>query len=275
MKSKLLTLTGFLVVLAIVAAIVVPYFEPENLARHEAELRIRIDTHPYLALAIGLVTYFALSLVPGTTGKSIIYGWLFGFTLGVGLSMCGLLSAGLTVFLVIRFVFRDAVQARLGARLRLWEKWLDQEGAWFLLTLRMAHVPYTLVNYLSAASRVRTWTFAWTTLVGMLPSTMIFVWMGSRLPTLRDLIDHGPQEFLDPWLWAGLLATAFLPLGVRWGIRYFRRGRHTEGVSEAETIDLLETGGTPSEPVSLDEFGAEHDNGSEAGSDRNSNARLR
>ncbi len=223
MKSKLFALTGLVLLIVVAGTIVVPMIEPHHLARHEMELRSRIHNRLVPAVALGIIAYTLISLVPGTSGKAIVVGWLFGFWAGLTVAMAGLTIAAQIIFVVIRFVFRDAVEAKLGARLKLWEKWLDREGAWFLLTLRMAHVPYSLVNYLSAASRVPQWTFGWTTFVGLLPGTIVFVWMGSRLPTIHELIQHGARELLDPWLWVALVSVAVLPLGIRWLVRAFHR----------------------------------------------------
>lgn len=240
MKPKLLALAGFVLLVIVIAAIVVPYIEPHNLAQHERQLRDRIQHNLGPAIAVGIVAYTLISLVPATSGKAIVFGWLFGFWAGLLVALSGLTAAASIVFVIIRYVFRDAVQAKLGKRLRLWEKWLEREGAWFLLTLRMAHVPYSLVNYLAAASSISVVTFVWTTVVGLLPGTIVFVWMGSRLPTIHELIQHGARELLDPWLWLALLAIAALPVLVRLFVRIIHRGED-EAVVEEElgAIDEL------------------------------------
>ena len=239
-KRKIFAFSGFLTLIVIIAAVVVPFIEPHNLATHERELREWIRQNLPAAIGVGILVYTLISLVPATSGKAIVCGWLFGFWAGLLVALAGLTCAGIIVFTIIRFVFRDAVQAKLGRRLALWEKWVEREGAWCLLTLRMAHVPFSLVNYLAAASRISLVTFVWTTVVGLLPGTVVFVWMGSRLPTIHELLEHGARELLDPWLWTALIAIALLPLSLRLFVRLTHRGEDEKVVEEEfRAIDEL------------------------------------
>ncbi len=260
-KRKIFAFSGFLTLIVIIAAVVVPFIEPHNLATHERELRDWIQHNLLTAMGVGILVYTLISLVPATSGKAIVCGWLFGFWAGLLVSIAGLTCAGIIVFAIIRFVFRDAVQAKLGRRLALWEKWVEREGAWCLLTLRMAHVPYSLVNYLAAASRISLVTFVWTTIVGLLPGTVVFVWMGSRLPTIHELLEHGARELLDPWLWAALIAIALLPLSLRVFVRFTHRGEDEKVVEEefraidelAHALDEEPPAGDSSESVKMTE----------------------
>ena len=42
-------------------------------------------------------------------------------------------------------------------------------------------LPFSIVSYAAGAARVPTWRFLWTTAVGYLPITAIFVYFGTRL----------------------------------------------------------------------------------------------
>jgi len=100
-------------------------------------------------------------------------------------------------------------------------KHLEKEGAYYLLALRMAHVPYSIVNPVSGASRIRTWTFLWTTVVGLLPANAIWVYVGVRLPSLQDLASNGAGSFIDMPLFLAMIGCAALPHVVRWLISHF------------------------------------------------------
>ena len=54
-------------------------FTLADLARHEQALRGLIAAHPFRAWCVGWAVYFLAALVPGTRGKAIGFGWLFGF----------------------------------------------------------------------------------------------------------------------------------------------------------------------------------------------------
>ena len=83
----------------------------------------------------------------------------------------------------------------------------------------MAHFPYSIINLASGASRVPVRTFCWTTAVGLLPGTIVFGWVGIRLPSLDELAREGAGSLVDTPLILALAASATLPLLFRWGAR--------------------------------------------------------
>jgi uncharacterized membrane protein YdjX (TVP38/TMEM64 family) len=93
------------------------------------------------------------------------------------------------------------------------------------------------MNYACGATRVRLAQFSWTTAVGLLPGCFVFVFAGTRLPTLAELLNKGPLQLLDPWLLGGLALTALLPIVIRWGLARIRR-RPTERIDAASSPEL-------------------------------------
>ena len=191
------------------------YASLELLIEQEQRVRQAIAANPWQSFVIGFVIYFVLSLVPGTGGKGIVYGWLFGFWQGVTIVTIGLTIAAMIIFYLSRYLFQEAIERRYTRFLSLMNKHLEKEGAFYLLTLRMAHAPYSIVNPVSGASRVRSWTFLWTTALGLLPANIIWVYVGLRLPSLEELAATGPEAFIDLPLIVALVGCAFLPPLVR------------------------------------------------------------
>jgi len=87
--AVLLTVT---IMLSILAWYLHSHVSLERLAVHENRLRTTIDQHPWQAFAAGFFVYTGLSLVPGTGGKAIVYGWLFGFWQAMIIVIVGLLA---------------------------------------------------------------------------------------------------------------------------------------------------------------------------------------
>ena len=75
----------------------------------------------------------------------------------------------------------------------------------------MAHFPYSIINLVSGASRVHTFTFCWTTLVGLFPGTAVFAYLGTSLPSLNEVADNGVGSLFSWQLTAALIATAVIP----------------------------------------------------------------
>ncbi|MFT5325008.1 MAG: putative membrane protein YdjX (TVP38/TMEM64 family) [Planctomycetaceae bacterium] len=205
----------FVIVLAAVAVLLPEYASLEVLVRRETTLRESIAINPFQSWMIGFGVYFLASLIPGTGGKSMIFGWLFGLWPAVLMVDAALTLAALATFFISRYLIRDLVESRFTGHVERLNRHLATDGPFYLLQLRMAHAPFTFINYVSGALRVPTRTFWWTTQLGLLPGTIVFVFAGSRLPTLRQLADQGAIRLLDPWLIAGLLLTAILPVIVR------------------------------------------------------------
>lgn len=185
------------------------------IAQREDSLRDRIAMAPIRSFFIGLFLYFALSLIPGTYGKSIVFGWLFGFVTALFIVEIGLTAAAVLSFLIGRFL----VNRLLHRRWQIYLSWIDkrftQDGAFYLLWLRMAHAPFTLVNYGAGATSIPLSTFCWTTHLGILPATLVFTFAGSRVPNIRMVVEQGVWAIVDPWLLIVLAVIAILPIFLR------------------------------------------------------------
>lgn len=218
-KRKLTIFGIAVVILAAIAWYAKNHISLDELIAQEQQLREAIAHRPWRSFTIALAIYVLLSLVPGTTGKSIIFGWLFGFWRGVIIVIAGLTAAALAMFYLSRYVFRDWIEHRYDKFLTALNRHLNKEGAFYLLTLRMAHFPVTIVNLASGASRVHVRTFLWTTALGLLPGTAVFVWAGINLPSLQVLSTQGAGSLINPNLVGALALSAIFPFVFRWCAR--------------------------------------------------------
>ena len=91
----LLVSVGFLVALG---WYVNNYASLDVLIEQEQIVRDAIADHPLQSFFIGFGVYLVLSLVPGTGGKGVIYGWLFGFWQAVTIVSVGLTIAAMLIF---------------------------------------------------------------------------------------------------------------------------------------------------------------------------------
>ena len=220
-KRKLIIFAIIALLLTGLAWYVNYYVSLEELALQEDRVRHYIALNPWRAFMIGFGIYFGLSLVPGTGGKAIVYGWLFGFWQAVITVTIGLTLAAMVIFSLSRYLFQQSIERRYTHFVALINQHLEREGAYYLLALRMAHAPYSILNPISGASRVRFWTFCWTTAVGMLPINAIWVYVGIRLPSLRELESSGPGSLIDLPLIVALVVCALLPHLIRLLFRHY------------------------------------------------------
>ena len=199
-------------------------FSWSQMLEHEDTLRQAVNRRPVTSVAVGLAVYVAASLIPGTTGKSVLFGWLFGFWVGILIVSCSLTLAATLSFLSARYLLSDWLQRSRFARLiRRVDETIEREGAYYFVALRLLHVPYSLLNYSAGATRISTTTFVWTTFVGILPSSIAMVLAGSQLPTLADVRRVGFWSVVDVRVLLAMSAAAMIPFIARKIARVVRK----------------------------------------------------
>ena len=146
----------------------------------------------------------ALSL-PGALILTLAAGAIFGLLKGVIIvSFASSLGATLA-FLAARFLFREQCQQRFGSRLAGINKGVQQDGLFYLFTLRLIPVvPFFLINILFALTSMRALSFYWVSQLGMLAGTAVYVNAGTELGQITNVGD------ILSWQ----LAAAFALLGI-------------------------------------------------------------
>lgn len=177
---------------------------------------------------------------------SLVYGWLFGAAVGTVIVSLASTTGASGAFLLSRYLFRERIRR---AYPRQWEQlsaaW-DRDGLVYLLSLRLIPaVPFFLVNLLMGLTNIRLRTFWWVSQLGMFPATVAYLYAGSVLPSLQQVLDSaGPPvmsgERLLQLTLAGL-ALAGLPWCLRFLAGKLHRSRAGTTVSES-TSDGAESG---------------------------------
>lgn len=179
--------------------------------------------YPLTVLA-GFFAVYVISTslsLPGATVLTLAAGALFG--LGVGTLLVSFASTmGATVaMLVSRHLLQDIVMRRFGSRLESINSGLVQDGAFYLLSLRlMPMVPFFVLNLLMGLTTMRARTFFWVSQVGMLPATLVYVNAGTQLARLESLSDVASVSLL-----ASLTALAVLPWVAKWLVTHWKDHR--------------------------------------------------
>lgn len=211
-KLKLTLLAVLALGLGMVAWYSTSYLSLADLAERERALREVIASRPFASWIVGFVVYFAASLIPGTRGKVIVFGWLFGFLPALVLVNVALTLAAIVTFKISRHLLQDTIESRYAPRLVWLNRALDREGAWYVILLRVLPISYSLTNYLLGATRLRTRTFWWATHIGLLPGNAVFTFVGSQLPTLGELSRKGVMAFISWEVIAALIVLSVFPL---------------------------------------------------------------
>ncbi len=146
--------------------------------------------NPVQVIALFFLVYVAVTAasLPGAAVMTLAAGALFGVLVGtIVVSFASTLGATLA-FLASRYVLRDTIEARFGERLKAVNQGLERDGAFYLFTIRMIPLfPFFVVNLVMGLTRIRAWTYAWVSQVGMLLGTIVYVNAGTQLARIDNL----------------------------------------------------------------------------------------
>jgi pyruvate/2-oxoglutarate dehydrogenase complex dihydrolipoamide dehydrogenase (E3) component/uncharacterized membrane protein YdjX (TVP38/TMEM64 family) len=164
------------------------YLTLEQLRAHQASVQVTYAAHPWstaLAYFLAYVAVTGLSL-PGAAVLTLFGGAVFGLLWGT-LIISFASSIGATLaFLASRFLLRDWVQAKFGARLQPVNEGVAREGAFYLFALRLVPAfPFFVINLVMGLTPIRAWTFYWVSQLGMLAGTLVYVYAGTQLGEFR------------------------------------------------------------------------------------------
>jgi len=212
------TVKRIIIFLIIVASIILAavYFDIgshlsfSELKDRQAELQALVSQHPFTAAAIYFFIYIIVTAVslPGAAILTLAGGALFGVTQGTILVSFASTIGALFAYLVARYFLHDFVQNKFSDRLAVINKKVKQEGAFYLLFLRLVPVfPFFLVNLVMALTPIRPWTFYWVSQLGMFPATIIYVNAGTQIAKISS-----PGDIASPALLIALALLGLLPL---------------------------------------------------------------
>jgi pyruvate/2-oxoglutarate dehydrogenase complex dihydrolipoamide dehydrogenase (E3) component/uncharacterized membrane protein YdjX (TVP38/TMEM64 family) len=234
---------GKIVVVLLIAALIAgffvfdlnQYFSLEWLKSQQESLNAQVAAKPMLAAAIFFGVYVlvtALSL-PGAALMTLAGGALFG--LGWGLLLVSFASVlGATLAMIIsRFLLQSWVQKRFGKRLDAINQGVDNEGAFYLFTLRLVPVfPFFVINLAMGLTRIKVTTFWWVSQLGMLPGTFVYVNAGRELGQLESL-----GGILSPGLIGAFVLLGVFPLIARKILDMVKARRVYKGWNKPESFD--------------------------------------
>jgi pyruvate/2-oxoglutarate dehydrogenase complex dihydrolipoamide dehydrogenase (E3) component/uncharacterized membrane protein YdjX (TVP38/TMEM64 family) len=210
-KKKALLLLALLVAVAAFFALDLGrFFSLDYVKGARTDLAALYQARPLTVLGVFFAVYVgvaALSL-PGAAVLTLLGGAIFG--LGVGTVVVSFASSiGATLaMLVSRYVLRDSVKSKFGARLADVDRGIEREGAFYLFTLRLVPVfPFFVINLLMGLTTMKAATFYWVSQLGMLAGTLVYVNAGTQLAQISSL-----QGILSPGLLGSFVLLGLFPL---------------------------------------------------------------
>ncbi|WP_319587030.1 TVP38/TMEM64 family protein [uncultured Desulfobulbus sp.] len=167
------------------------------------------SAHQLLTVAGFMTLYIvqtALSL-PGAAILSLAAGAVFGSIMGTVYANIAATIGATLAFLVTRYLLRDIVLSRFGAKLEGINRELESRGFNYLLFLRLVPLfPFFLINLAAGLTRLPLRTFFFGTMLGIIPGGFVYVNAGASLATIDSLADVASPRVLGSFALLGLFA---------------------------------------------------------------------
>jgi pyruvate/2-oxoglutarate dehydrogenase complex dihydrolipoamide dehydrogenase (E3) component/uncharacterized membrane protein YdjX (TVP38/TMEM64 family) len=165
-----------------------------------------------IAPAVVVLAYILSTVlfIPGSA-LTIGSGTLFGLTTGFVVVFLGANLGAVSSFLLARTLLRDKVAnwAAANPKFRSLDQAIGKQGFKMVLLTRLSPVfPFVLLNYFLGLTAVRTAPYVLANLIGMLPATFLFVYIGAAArDALAGQMDASAGFYQQILKVVGLLAT--------------------------------------------------------------------
>ncbi|MBC7742010.1 MAG: FAD-dependent oxidoreductase [Bdellovibrionaceae bacterium] len=189
------------------------YLSLEYIQQSLGRLQDYVKTDSFNAVGSYFLIYVictALSF-PGATILTLLAGALFGAFYGtIIVSFASTIGATLA-FLSTRFLARDYVMKKVGARAKAFDEGVKKDGSWYLFTMRLLPVfPFFVINLAMGLTSISVKNFFFVSQLGMLPGTFVYVNAGQELAQITSL-----SGILSPRLFLAFSLLGLLPLIIK------------------------------------------------------------
>jgi uncharacterized membrane protein YdjX (TVP38/TMEM64 family) len=192
----------------------------QDMLAAQRELAMHFMDNPTLATLVyfGVFVLLTALCLPGAGVLMLVCGGCMNFGLCMIVSTAASALGALLTMLFARHYFRESVETRFTSKLRDINNGIEKNEVAYLLSLRLAPIiPFVAFNLLAGLTRVKPWTFLWTSFFGMLPGTMLYVNAGNELAKVNRL-----EELISLEVVVSLAALALVPFLIQWGTRQFQ-----------------------------------------------------
>ncbi len=166
-------------------------------------------------------------------------GLLFGVITGSILVSFGSVTGAALAFLVARYLARERIENRFGKNRKFTaiDAAIGKEGWKIVLLLRLTPLlPFNLSNYLYGLTSVAFWPYVLASWIGMIPGTILFVYIGSLGKTAAEAAAGGADTGKLALNAVAFLATIAVTVYVTKIARKALHDAHLEPDSDTATV---------------------------------------
>jgi uncharacterized membrane protein YdjX (TVP38/TMEM64 family) len=165
------------------------YVSLEAIAQNHAALENYVREN----LALAVITYMAIYIVaaalslPGAGLLSIVGGFIFGWALSGTVTIVAATIGAIIVFQIVKTSLGATIAERAGPFVKKLSDGFSNDAFNYLLFLRLVPAfPFFAVNAVAGLVRVDFRTYALATLIGIIPGSYAFAWLGRGLGSIIE-----------------------------------------------------------------------------------------
>ena len=142
-----------------------------------------ISLHAYTAVFIYICIYVTSVFfsVPIKPFLKIIGGLLFGLWIGFIAALISATFGAMLVFLCVKYSWGEASTEGKITYISKFKSLVQENPITILLVSRLLPIPFFVPNILAGILKVKNSVFFFTTLIGIIPVTFVYVWIGTRV----------------------------------------------------------------------------------------------
>lgn len=186
------------------------YISLESLKENQILITEFVSENYFISIILFITIYIlAIALqIPLSTILTITGGALFGY-MGVIYVNIGATIGGMIGFLLSRYLLQDYFNIKFEKQLKLINSELAKSSTNYLLFIRLVPgFPFFLANILLGLTNIKLKKFIWTTSLGIIIGSFVYVYAGTQLTKLNSTSDIVSPRILLVFIFLSLLSIS-------------------------------------------------------------------
>ena len=198
-----------ILIIGVWASGVLDFLSLESIKEHRQELLNYVEENIVLSVFIFALTYIvtvALSL-PIATVLTLLGGFLFGVISGAVIIVLSATIGATLIFIIAQTAIGSSLREKAGPFYNKVADNMKENGFQYMLFMRFVPVvPFFIANILPALFDIKLRDFFITTLIGIIPGTIVYANIGQELGTIETLNDLVSPTTLIAFALLGVLS---------------------------------------------------------------------
>jgi uncharacterized membrane protein YdjX (TVP38/TMEM64 family) len=228
MKSRIyrlipIAILSFLLFITILVVCWYGCWSLEDLQKHATTINDFVENYYVFSVLIFGLLYVIdnVFMLPTANALSIAAGYFFGIIPATIYTLFAAAIGSSISFFLARDLLKKYVQNTFEPEIRIFNHDMRSYGIYYLLLVRLIpYVPYALTNMFAGLTKVPFFTFLWTTVVGLIPLTVMHVLAGHQFKSIESVYD------IFSWPMVLILAALIAILITTLVIKKYQKHRH-------------------------------------------------